>query len=395
MKTLLPPCLTALLLSLGGSASAAERLAVLELTGEGPTEQRGLLTDVVRGAVVTSLGTDIHVMTRENMEVMLGDMGIDASCVSEGACEVETARNLGVDYVVSGGITQMGPKLVASLKLHATESGALLSSKQVTADDMGGLLDGLADPAEELVASLSTASGWESGGVTARPAVVSPQPPEVAAFDPSQATYTTVDPSACRLPDLSSAELRGGKIHAGSEIVKLNPYKNAEAFMREAAACGHYGVAAAVQELAETRPLMTISVVGIVAGVGLLFIPMTMADQAKARKKIRANLEGSGDEWISTIPWRWVTDDPDDLSLSSSWDKGIWRRETFSIRNGDVLLEVGGVPVENFDQVVQVVKAMPPFATTTLLVQRGGQELELSGQLGGYPDDESLYHRLW
>ena len=53
-----------------------------------------------RGAVAKAESTNLKVMTRENMEVMLSDMGIDATCVSEGACEVETARNLGVNSTV-------------------------------------------------------------------------------------------------------------------------------------------------------------------------------------------------------------------------------------------------------------------------------------------------------
>jgi len=85
-----------------GPAGAAERLAVLDLQSDGmDRNQRALLGDEVRGAVVRAIGKRIEVMTQENMEVMLSDMGIDASCVSEGACEVETARNLGVDYVLS------------------------------------------------------------------------------------------------------------------------------------------------------------------------------------------------------------------------------------------------------------------------------------------------------
>jgi hypothetical protein len=78
--------------------AAAPRLAVLELSGAKLTlEERSLLTDAVRGACVKQAGGRLVVMTRENMEVMLSDMGIAPSCVSEGACEVETARNLGVD----------------------------------------------------------------------------------------------------------------------------------------------------------------------------------------------------------------------------------------------------------------------------------------------------------
>jgi len=139
------------LFSFAPSAEAAERLAVLELSSDAepqiPSGQLAALTDAVRKGVGTTLGDSVQVMTRENMEVMLTDMGLDASCIAEGACEVETARNLGVDYVVSGAITSFGPKLVVSLKLHATQTGQLLGSEQLSGDDTFSLLSTLPDSA--------------------------------------------------------------------------------------------------------------------------------------------------------------------------------------------------------------------------------------------------------
>ena len=43
----------------------------------------------------------MDIMTRESMAAILGDMGLDVSCV-EGQCEVETARNLRAALVISG-----------------------------------------------------------------------------------------------------------------------------------------------------------------------------------------------------------------------------------------------------------------------------------------------------
>jgi len=139
-------------------AIAGERLAVLELSGKLNAEELGLLTDTIRGAVVKSLGDDIQVMTRENMEVMLTDMGLDADCVSEGACEVETARNLGVDYVVSGGIVSAGGLLIASVKLHETQGGSLKGQEQARGADFIALLDNLPGSASTLVQSLAAAT---------------------------------------------------------------------------------------------------------------------------------------------------------------------------------------------------------------------------------------------
>ncbi len=140
-------------------AQAAERLAVLELQGKAMSaDERALLSDEVRGAVVRAAGQGIQVMTRENMEVMLTDMGIDASCVAEGACEVETARNLGVDYVVSGAVVLIGTTQVASLKLHRTENGQLLSSERAQGEGTLALLEAIDPVASKLVAPVANAA---------------------------------------------------------------------------------------------------------------------------------------------------------------------------------------------------------------------------------------------
>ncbi len=119
------------------------RLAVLELSGGLNRDELGVLSDEMRGAVVGTVGTGVQVMTRENMEVMLEDMGLNADCVSEGACEVETARNLGVDYVISGSIVKMGQTFVLSIKLHEVRNGQLLGAKSIRGTDGLALLDGV------------------------------------------------------------------------------------------------------------------------------------------------------------------------------------------------------------------------------------------------------------
>jgi len=150
-------------------ALAGERLAVLELSGELKPQELALLSDEVRGAVVRSISGDILVMTRENMEVMLTDMGIDASCIAEGACEVETARNLGVDYVVSGSVVGMGGKQIASIKLHQTDNGGLLGSERATGADSLALLEAIDDTVVKLMQALAaSATATSSQSAAAR-----------------------------------------------------------------------------------------------------------------------------------------------------------------------------------------------------------------------------------
>jgi len=181
MSNTLTWCCTFVLLLWGSVAQAVERLAVLELTGEAaPADQRALLTDTVRGAVVKSLADKVQVMTRENMEVMLTDMGLDADCVAEGACEVETARNLGVDYVISGSIVKFGEVFITSLKLHGTGNGALLGSNVVEAESLLGLLRSLDGPARELVGPIDRSAGSNPVNKTAEVDDVGPRGPQPA-----------------------------------------------------------------------------------------------------------------------------------------------------------------------------------------------------------------------
>jgi len=166
------------LLFVGGPADAAERLAVLDLQSKTmDRDQRALLGDEVRGAVVRAVGKQIEVMTQENMEVMLSDMGIDASCVSEGACEVETARNLGVDYVVSGTVVPMGDQQIMSLKLHQTDRGVLLASERTQGADSLALLNAIEPLTIKLMAAIDSAPA-----AAPKPASPAPRPkPEPAA----------------------------------------------------------------------------------------------------------------------------------------------------------------------------------------------------------------------
>ena len=127
------------------------RMAVLELNGTLSQDERSVLSDEVRGAVVNTLGKSVQVMTRENMEVMLADMGLDSDCVAEGACEVETARNLGVDYVISGKVVKMGDKMVVSVKLHEVRNGQLLSTTNVKGSDSLELLDVIGPASSDLL----------------------------------------------------------------------------------------------------------------------------------------------------------------------------------------------------------------------------------------------------
>lgn len=109
----------------------AARIAVLEFQGDVlPLDQRIALADRVRTEAVQALAdTSVRVMTQENMESILEDMGVDASAVCEGSCEVDTLRALQADYGIVGKLTAFGPTLVVSLQLYSTRQGNMLDAR--------------------------------------------------------------------------------------------------------------------------------------------------------------------------------------------------------------------------------------------------------------------------
>ncbi len=128
-------------LSPGVAAAAQVRIAVLEFRGTlAPSEMR-LVSDKVRAGVIgASEGRDVVVMSREGMDAIAKDMGIDlASC--EGECEVETGRNLGAHFVITGEVSEIGGTLVCTIKAHETENGGQVGFADARHAEVIGLVD--------------------------------------------------------------------------------------------------------------------------------------------------------------------------------------------------------------------------------------------------------------
>lgn len=120
-------------------AGPPRRVAVLEFhdrAGLRPDEA-AYVTDLVRDAALRLPDGGFFVMTRENILELLPPDADLASC--EGACEVETGRNIGADFVVTGEIIRFGGSLRVSMKLHDTRSARLLASVKASADALEGL----------------------------------------------------------------------------------------------------------------------------------------------------------------------------------------------------------------------------------------------------------------
>ena len=124
-----------LLVASGAWAGAplGPRVAVLELhssAGPSPQELR-FFTDVVRGVAARTLSGQALVLTRENLLAQLPPGTDLAAC--EGECEVETGRNVGADWVVSGEVVRVGGELRAVLKAHETRGGSLVATERAAA----------------------------------------------------------------------------------------------------------------------------------------------------------------------------------------------------------------------------------------------------------------------
>ena len=129
------------------------RIAILDFRAVGVEDEALLssLSDSVRTGLVKTIDTDEYlVMTRESTMQILKDMGKDASCM-EGSCEVEVARNIGADYVVSGTVTLLSETYLVTLKLHNTKTNALLSSEQIENKDALTLVKQIGGAGQQLL----------------------------------------------------------------------------------------------------------------------------------------------------------------------------------------------------------------------------------------------------
>ncbi len=135
--------------------ASPERLAVLELRNPAALsgQEASYLTDLVRIAALELPGKRFFVMTRENILAQLPPGTSLAAC--EGDCEVETGRNIGAHYVVSGEVVRFGAELRVSLKLHGTVDGRLVATARAEAADVKALEPALETTSRSLFAKLA------------------------------------------------------------------------------------------------------------------------------------------------------------------------------------------------------------------------------------------------
>ena len=132
-------------------SAPSRRLAVLTLANgiDLPESTAAYLTDRVREVALSATGPRLYVITRENLLDSLPP-GADLAICDNG-CEIETGRNVGADYVVTGEIVALGKHLGVSLKLHETAKGALVAMARGGADNIEGLDMAVTRAASELL----------------------------------------------------------------------------------------------------------------------------------------------------------------------------------------------------------------------------------------------------
>lgn len=198
-------------LVLDGQALATQpthrRLAVLEFSGRNlEADVLGAFSDAVRGGAVEGLvGRDVKVMTRENMMVLLRDMG-KSEC-AEGDCEVETARNIGADFVVSASVVHIENSFVITLKLHESKEGGLLATDAIQANTLLETLSQLRQHGRDLLAINIGPTGAPTGAP--RSTVATPAPAPRSAPAPEVAPVAEVPMAASAKADATPSFRRG------------------------------------------------------------------------------------------------------------------------------------------------------------------------------------------
>ncbi len=144
----------ALIFIVSNTANASQvRVAVLEFRGVG-VEQAVLhkLSDQARIVSANLLPEGYQVMTKEGLIEILKDLGKDESCLT-GVCEIEIARNIGADYIITGDLLLIEGTYFLTLKLHESQSGLMIAGKELGRVSLPELITDSQAANEELLVS--------------------------------------------------------------------------------------------------------------------------------------------------------------------------------------------------------------------------------------------------
>ena len=109
------------------------------------------LTEALR-SVIVELNL-YQVMTKENIYDLLEPGTNLEDCV--GKCEVETGRNLGAHYIITGVLGQIEGRYDLLIRLYETKNSELLSSKNVGGRNISELRKGIGDKTRLMFSGLT------------------------------------------------------------------------------------------------------------------------------------------------------------------------------------------------------------------------------------------------
>jgi len=199
------------------SQVTGKRLAVLEFKGPKiEAEVMDNFSDEVRGgAVAVARGLGVLVMTRESMVVLLKEMG-KKEC-NEGDCEVETAKNIGADFVVSGSVAKIEGTYVVTLKLFETAKATLLATARIEAKRQLEVSRQLRQHGRDLVANnIGARPAPAPAPPTSASALLASSPP-VAAAPPAPSPSPVPPPRSAPGCAPNQVAIPGGTFWMGSE----------------------------------------------------------------------------------------------------------------------------------------------------------------------------------
>ncbi len=168
----------ALALAAGLASAATTQLVVIDksLPSESglTSPQLSMLGDAIRGEAAETLRSrGVQVMTEETTLMLLEQSSVDLS-QCEGECEVETARNMRADWLITSKVVRFGNQFSLSLNLIHSESASVMGSKTLVVERMEELATlavegtrylcqrtGLLDAPSESASSRTSQDRWQ------------------------------------------------------------------------------------------------------------------------------------------------------------------------------------------------------------------------------------------
>jgi TolB-like protein len=145
-------------------AGDEQKIAVIDFVNTAGLQRQEVdyITHMVRASAARVLTRGYLVMTRENILELLPP-GTDYAQCANGTCEVDFARKVGADFVVSGEVLRFGSSLKVTLNLHHALTAALVKSETASAKSVDTLEGPVGEAADRLFSPLAGAFAGRGG----------------------------------------------------------------------------------------------------------------------------------------------------------------------------------------------------------------------------------------